>query len=210
MFADPTAPTVAPSTTSNSNGSKEVPMLQPLRLRRGATIAVTTATTLAAAGVVSVATGAVPSGSDGVINACYSSDGSLRVIDEEAGKTCNKRWTPLSWSQRGLQGPPGVQGPAGEDGQDGQDGAPGPPGPPGPAGPGFGEIVIREQANIPLPANDFESATVMCKPGEVATGGGSGATHHWSSSVRCARRLSSRMRRFVSGFSESPPRCWAC
>lgn len=103
------------------------------RLRSGATIAATTATVLAAVGVVSVATGAIPSG-DGTINACYGNDGSVRVIDKEAGKSCPKNWTPLSWSQRGLQGPPGEPGAPGEDGTDGQDGAAGPSGPKGDPG----------------------------------------------------------------------------
>jgi hypothetical protein len=99
------------------------------RLHKRAAVAIATAAALAAVGVVSVATGAIPSGSDGVINACYSSDGSLRVIDKDAGKTCNKGWTELSWNQTGPQGPQGLPG------QNGEVGAPGPQGPQGDQGP---------------------------------------------------------------------------
>jgi len=69
-----------------------------------------------------IATGAIP-GVDGKINACYGTDGSLRVIDKEAGKTCPKGWTQLVWNQQGPAGSPG------QDGMDGQDGAPGTRGP---------------------------------------------------------------------------------
>jgi hypothetical protein len=69
-----------------------------------------------------VATGAFP-GVDGKISACYGSDGSLRVIDTEAGKACPKGWKPLAWNQQGPAGSPG------QDGTDGQDGVPGPRGP---------------------------------------------------------------------------------
>jgi hypothetical protein len=80
-------------------------------------------------GVASVATGAIPSGSEGVLNACYSSDGSVRVIDKEAGKTCNKGWTPLSWNQQGVKGEAGPQGAQGEQGPQGEPGETGPRGP---------------------------------------------------------------------------------
>jgi len=97
-----------------------------IRPPSGATIAVTAAAALAAVGAASVATGATPSGSDGVINACYGSNGEVRVIDTEKTppQTCNKGWKPLSWNHTG---------PAGQDGRDGQDGAPGEPGPRGPS-----------------------------------------------------------------------------
>ena len=67
-----------------------------------------------------VAVAAIPA-QDGAISACYDSKGNLRVID--AGQSCAKSETPLTWNQ---QGPPGVQGLPGQDGEDGEDGAPGP------------------------------------------------------------------------------------
>lgn len=67
-----------------------------------------------------VAVAAIP-GAGGAIHACYDSKGNLRVID--AGQSCSKHETPLSWNQ---QGPPGVQGLPGQDGEDGDPGEPGP------------------------------------------------------------------------------------
>jgi Collagen triple helix repeat (20 copies) len=109
-------------------------MLHRVRLRRGATIAVIAAGAFAAVGAVSVATGAIP-GSDGTIDACYDGDGRLRVIDNEAGRTCDRRSTPLSWNLKGVQGDTGPQGPKGDTGDTGPAGAVGPQGPPGERGP---------------------------------------------------------------------------
>lgn len=84
--------------------------------RKRISIAVGVVGALAAVGGISVATGAIPSSSDGVIHACYGSNGEVRLLDKEAGKTCSKGWTPLSWNQRGVQGqmgPQGEQGPRG-------------------------------------------------------------------------------------------------
>jgi Collagen triple helix repeat (20 copies) len=103
--------------------------------RKKTSIAVGLAATLAAVGGVSVATGAIPGSGDGVISACYSTDGSVRVIDGEAGKVCNKGWTPLSWNQQGVKGDPGPKGDVGPQGPQGEAGPQGPQGPAGPAGP---------------------------------------------------------------------------
>jgi hypothetical protein len=89
-------------------------------LRSGATIAVITASAVAAVGVASVATGTIPSG-NGVINACYATgDGQLRVVDREAGETCPKNFTPLEWNQKGIKGDPGTTGPQGPQGPQGR------------------------------------------------------------------------------------------
>ncbi len=109
--------------------------------RRQSAIVALTATALAAVGAASVATGAIP-GSGGTISACYGSDGSVRVIDVEKSppQTCNKGWTPITWSRTGPQGAQGPQGPQGDPGPRGPQGAPGATGPkgdkgdPGPAG----------------------------------------------------------------------------
>jgi hypothetical protein len=51
-----------------------------------------------------IAYAAIP-GADGTINGCYKrSDGTLRVIDAEAGATCKPSETAIAWSQTG---PPG-------------------------------------------------------------------------------------------------------
>jgi hypothetical protein len=130
-------------------------MSNQLRLRRGATIAITTATALAAAGVVSVATGAIPSG-DGTIHACYGNgDGSLRVVDE--GKTCPRNFNPISWSEQGPQGPQGPQGQQGEPGPQGQD---------------VGDAEIYRRFNTETTTSNRVILTVSCDPGDVALSGG--------------------------------------
>jgi hypothetical protein len=70
--------------------------------RKQGSIALAAIVALAAIGGVSVATSAIPSG-DGSIHACYGSNGEVRVIDKEAGKTCKKGWTALSWNRQGVQ-----------------------------------------------------------------------------------------------------------
>src|SRR5215211_1957595 len=64
-------------------------------------------------GLVAVLGGVAYAGipaSNGVISACKDNKGALRVIDAEAGQSCNANQQPLTWNQ---QGPPGPQGPAG-------------------------------------------------------------------------------------------------
>jgi hypothetical protein len=53
------------------------------------------------------ASGAIPSGSDGLIHGCYQKPGllanlgDLRVIDKEAGQSCRSNETALPWNQKG-------------------------------------------------------------------------------------------------------------
>lgn len=79
---------------------------------------------IAAAGVaVAVVEGHIPSGTDGTITACYRNvapqQGSLRVIDAEAGQTCTNGETTLTWNHKGVSGPIGPEGPQGEQGPPG-------------------------------------------------------------------------------------------
>ena len=53
---------------------------------------------------VTVAVAAIP-GAGGVINACYDSKGSMRVIDAQAGATCSNKETPLTFNATGPTGP---------------------------------------------------------------------------------------------------------
>jgi hypothetical protein len=56
---------------------------------------------------------AIPGGG-GVISGCYSKkNGSLRVIDAEAGATCDNGSVTLTWNQQGPAGPQGIAGPQG-------------------------------------------------------------------------------------------------
>jgi hypothetical protein len=49
----------------------------------------------------------------GVIHGCYGNNGKLRVIDTDAGETCNSSETALNWNQTGPEGPEGPEGPQG-------------------------------------------------------------------------------------------------
>ena len=94
--------------------------------------------TLALLGVmaaVGVTYAAIPS-SDGVIHSCYASGaGGLRVIDVQAGATCNKSEKSLNWNVQGPRGPVGPIGPVGPVGPQGTTGDAGSTGATGPQGP---------------------------------------------------------------------------
>ena len=90
--------------------------------RRGVAAAFVVVVAIAVGGI---AYASIPD-SNGVIHGCYKTvGGSLRVIDNDAGATCNGAETPLNWSQTGPQGPQGEQGPTGEQGPQGEQGPPG-------------------------------------------------------------------------------------
>jgi hypothetical protein len=73
-------------------------------------------------GGAGVALASIPDAS-GVIHACRNTkDGSLRVIDSDAGQTCGKDEVALAWNQTGPQGPAGPQGPQGPAGANGVSG----------------------------------------------------------------------------------------
>jgi hypothetical protein len=105
-------------------------------------IVVTGAAALILATGGGVAAAAVMSGgpvdSSGVIYGCYKPAGvanlyTLRLIN--AGATCPKADTAISWNQTGPVGPVGAAGPAGPAGAAGPAGPAGPAGAAGPAGP---------------------------------------------------------------------------
>src|SRR3954463_249602 len=92
---------------------------------------------LAVTASIGVATGAIPSTSDGTINTCiatFSGTKYLRPIDKQAGESCKTGEKPLTWNQKGLKGDPGLQGPKGATG------------PAGPKGSGVGTIVQNSLA----------------------------------------------------------------
>jgi hypothetical protein len=75
--------------------------------RKTALVAATVAALLVLSGV---ALASIPS-SDGTIYSCVAKDGGLRVIDVEAGQSCDKsKETLLKWNQQGPQRPAGPQG----------------------------------------------------------------------------------------------------
>jgi Collagen triple helix repeat (20 copies) len=78
-----------------------------------------------------------PVSSTGVVTACYTNaevNGSHVVVLQDAGTTCPKGTTAVSWDQTGPAGAAGPAGPAGPVGAAGATGATGPAGPIGPAG----------------------------------------------------------------------------
>src|SRR6476659_9367354 len=121
-------------------------------------------TGLAATGIVMIVQAAIPD-PNGVIHACYRSNGNLRLVDKS---TCVAGETAISWNQGGAQGAPGeaglqgsqgipgpqgAAGPSGTEGPQGTPGSQGPqgvPGAPGPAGVAGYEIVNTHGT---LPAN---------------------------------------------------------
>jgi type VI secretion system secreted protein Hcp len=85
---------------------------------RALKIALPMAAALGAGTAVAIAS--IPSSSDGVIHACYTttgtSSGVLRVIDADANQTCSTDEATLTWNQTGPPGPQGDPGLPGDSG----------------------------------------------------------------------------------------------
>lgn len=87
-------------------------------------LTILTATTVVVV-VTGIAMASIPD-ANGVIHGCYDTKhGDLRVVDMEAGQTCDQNETLLSWNQTGPQGPAGPQGAQGPQGPQGPPGQPG-------------------------------------------------------------------------------------
>ena len=102
-----------------------------------ANVTATIALFFALSGGVAFATGTIP-GSDGEFDACYKSNGDVRLVSDQS--ECKSIETPTHWSQTGPQGPkgdkgdPGTPGAKGDKGEQGDPGAPGAKGDPGTPG----------------------------------------------------------------------------
>jgi hypothetical protein len=95
-----------------------------------------------------VAAASIPDAS-GVIHACRSiKSGALRAIDTDAGQTCGKDESALTWNQTGPAGPAGPQGPAGVSG------------------------LHLVRASVFVPAGGQQAVVAQCNSGERALGGG--------------------------------------
>jgi hypothetical protein len=134
-------------------------------------------------GLVMIVNAAIPD-ANGVIHACYRSNGNLRLVDKS---TCVAGETAISWNQSGAQGaqgeaglqgsqgipgPQGAAGPSGTEGPQGTAGSQGPqgvPGAPGPAGVAGYEIVNTHGT---LPANGTVQVVATCPSGKRVLGGG--------------------------------------
>jgi hypothetical protein len=79
----------------------------------------------AVAAFASVAFAAIPS-SNGLISACKTTDGAIKLIDKEAGQTCPGSQKLVEWNQQGPAGPAGPAGAAGPQGAQGPQGLRGP------------------------------------------------------------------------------------
>ena len=105
-----------------------------------------------------VASAAVPNSSTGVITGCYTTyGGSLRIIDKQAGASCNYGEIELPWNQAG---PAGAQGPQGETGPQGEAGADG-------AGASF-ELIEVQGWDASQTQYGLWTRTVYCPAGKTA------------------------------------------
>src|SRR5262245_32343437 len=68
------------------------------------------------AAAIAIAQAAIPD-SNGVIHACYKSNGQIRVVNSAAN--CDANETALTWNQTGPQGVPGPAGATGPSGLSG-------------------------------------------------------------------------------------------
>jgi len=112
-------------------------------------------------------TGSIPS-ADGVIHACYSHSGLVRL--EPAEYVCHKKQTAISWNQtgpQGSQGATGATGPQGPQGAIGPQGPTGATGPQGPAGPGLPSVAGALNANC-----SSQVSTSAYISGELTAGNG--------------------------------------
>lgn len=139
-------------------------------------------------GAGAVAVAAIPDSNTGVISACMKTrDGTIRIIDFQAGRRCVTGETLITWNQKGVPGAqgatgatgsagaPGAQGPAGATGPQG---APGLPGAQGPAGmPGAdGAAGPQGQPGIQGPAGADGPAGPKGDTGLTGPQGPTGAT----------------------------------
>jgi hypothetical protein len=95
-------------------------------------------------GIAGVSYAAVPA-ANGTISACKDAKGGLKVIDAEAGQTCNANQHLLTWNQQGPAGPQGAPGISGY------------------------ELVFAQQ---PASDSDTKSQFVACPQGKSPIGGG--------------------------------------
>jgi hypothetical protein len=107
--------------------------LRSMLLTGGAALALVASGTAAGAAIA-----AGPVDSQGVIHGCWTNaaiNGTHVFVLQDAGTTCPKGTTAVSWNQTGPAGPAGPVGPAGATGATGAPGPGGQVGPAGPAGP---------------------------------------------------------------------------
>lgn len=113
-----------------------------------------------------VAYAAIPDSTTGVITACRSSIGQLKVIDKQAGASCSIYGeTEMFWNQ---SGPAGATGATGATGPQGSPGVAGPAGPTGAAG--VSGFEYRPAAASQQVISTTREVTVLCPVGKKALG----------------------------------------
>jgi hypothetical protein len=109
-----------------------------LRMRRIVMTGAAALVLVAGGTAAGAAVASSPVDSSGVIHGCWTNaaiNGTHVFVLQDAGTTCPKGTTAISWNQTGPQGPAGPAGPAGTVGATGPAGPAGPIGNTGPAGP---------------------------------------------------------------------------
>ena len=149
------------------------------------TIAAPAVIAVAATGAFAVA--AIPS-SDGTIHGCYSSKGTLRVIDEDA--RCKSGERAISWNEKGAKGDQGATGPKGDTGLAGSNGQNGVDGPQGVAG-------LTGQQGLTGPKGD---------PGEVGPQGTQEVPVQLPVVLRALQRRSAERRDLLAQVAPLPAR----
>jgi hypothetical protein len=134
--------------------------------KRRYVIPVVAAAVLAAGGTAAYAAVAASPVSSGMINGCYTNaaiNGSHVFVLQNAGTSCPKGTTPISWNQ---------QGPAGPAGPSGQAGPAGPSGPAGPPGPTVTmTVTATPTTSSTLTANPANSCGNSVNLGTLSSGG---------------------------------------
>ena len=170
-------------------------------MKRSATILISAGAgfaLLAAGTTAGAAIAGGPIDSSGVIHGCWTNtavNGTHVFVLQDAGTTCPKGTTAISWNQRGPagpagsqgpqgpkgdtggQGPPGSQGPQGDPGPQGQAGNPGPPGPQGPPGTSSLDALngtvcnagSPDQGALKVSYGDNGSVAMTCAPTTLET-----------------------------------------
>lgn len=121
-------------------------------LSRRATITTAAAVVGLGLGIGSAAFASIPHSITGVITACYTTTGTLRVIDAQAGKTCASTDKKVTWN---------AKGPAGPAGRDGTNGV-------------AGHVIVSNpiDGDIHIAPGMAQNVIALCPAGKKVLGGG--------------------------------------
>ena len=132
----------------------------------GRRIILTMAAALALVAGGTAAGAAIASGpvdSSGVVHGCYTTNaikGSHFFVLQDAGTSCPRGTTAITWNQQGPQGPKGSTGPQGPQGIAGPQGPAGPQGSPRPDT----SYTVAQGSTSTAGIGSFETAILTCPP----------------------------------------------